>query len=90
MTDTQVVHIGLEAMLTAAKLGAPVLVTALLVGFAVSLFQSVTQIQEATLSFVPKAIGVGVALLASGNWMLHELISFTSSLMAQVPQLISG
>ncbi len=82
MTDTQVVHIGLEAMLTAAKLGAPVLVTALLVGFAVSLFQSVT--------LVPKAIGVGVALLASGNWMLHELISFTSSLMAQVPQLISG
>jgi flagellar biosynthetic protein FliQ len=88
MTDTQVVHIGLQAMTIAAKLGAPVLLTALLVGFAVSLFQSVTQIQEVTLSFVPKAVGVGVVLLVSGNWMLHELVSFTTSLFGQIPDLI--
>jgi flagellar biosynthetic protein FliQ len=90
MTDTQVVHIGLEAMTIAAKLGAPVLLTALLVGFAVSLFQSVTQIQEVTLTFVPKAIGVGVALLVTGNWMLHELVSFTTSLFGQIPDLLGG
>ncbi|MDT5037458.1 MAG: flagellar biosynthesis protein FliQ [Micromonosporaceae bacterium] len=89
MTDTQIVHIGLQAMTVAAKLGAPVLITALLVGFAVSLFQSVTQIQEATLSFVPKAVGVGVALLVTGNWMLHEMISFTTMLYAQIPVLIN-
>jgi len=59
-----------------------------MVGFAISLFQSVTQIQEATLSFVPKAIGVGVALLASGNWMLHELITFTTGLYNQIPTLL--
>jgi flagellar biosynthesis protein FliQ len=88
MTDTQVVHIGLQAMTIAAKLGAPVLLTALVVGFAVSLFQSVTQIQEVTLSFVPKAVGVGVVMLLSGNWMLHELVSFTTSLFAQIPDLI--
>jgi flagellar biosynthesis protein FliQ len=88
MTDTQVVYIGLQAMTIAAKLGAPVLLTALLVGFVVSLFQSVTQIQEVTLSFVPKAIGVGVVLLLTGNWMLHELVSFTTSLFAQIPDLI--
>ncbi len=57
---------------------------------AVSLFQSVTQIQEQTLSFVPKAIGVGVALLLSGNWMLHELISFTTGLYGQIPHLIGS
>jgi flagellar biosynthetic protein FliQ len=90
MTDTQVVHIGLQAMAVAAKLGAPVLLTALLVGFAVSLFQSVTQIQEVTLSFVPKAVAVGVALLVTGNWMVHEMVSFTTSLFGQIPDLLHG
>jgi len=90
MTDNQVVQLGLQAMTLAAKLGAPVLLTALLIGFAVSLFQSVTQIQEATLSFVPKAIGIGIALLASGNWMLHEMSTFTTTLFAQIPNLING
>ena len=90
MTDTQVVHIGLQAMVLAAKLGAPVLLTALIVGFIVSLFQSVTQIQEVTLSFVPKAVGVAVALLVTGNWMLHELVSFTTALFDQIPNLING
>jgi flagellar biosynthetic protein FliQ len=90
MTDTQIVHIGLQTMTVAAKLAAPVLLTALLIGFAVSLFQSVTQIQEATLSFVPKAIGVGVALLVTGNWMLHEIITFTTMLFAQIPTLLKS
>jgi flagellar biosynthetic protein FliQ len=90
MTDTAVLHIALEAMTAAAKLGAPVLLTALLIGFAISLFQSATQIQEVTLSFVPKAVGVGVALLITGNWMLHELISFTTGLYAQIPHLLAG
>jgi flagellar biosynthetic protein FliQ len=90
LTDTTVVHIGLQAMMIAVKLGTPILLTALVIGFAVSLFQSVTQIQEATLSFVPKAIGVGVALLLSGNWMLHELISFTTGLYGQIPHLIGS
>jgi flagellar biosynthetic protein FliQ len=78
------------AMTMAAKLAAPVLLTALVVGFAISLLQSVTQIQEATLAFVPKAIGVGLALLVSGNWMLHELIAFTQGLFDLIPQLLSA
>jgi flagellar biosynthetic protein FliQ len=68
MTDTMIVELGLQAMTIAAKMAAPVLLTALVVGFAISLFQSVTQIQEATLSFVPKAAACGAALLFSGNW----------------------
>ena len=90
MTDTQVIEIGLKAMTVGAKLSAPILLTALIVGFAISLFQSVTQIQESTLSFVPKAIGIGIALLLSGNWMLHELITFTHQLYGMIPQLVSG
>jgi flagellar biosynthetic protein FliQ len=90
LTDTAVVHLGLQAMTIAAKLSAPILVTALLVGFVISLFQSATQIQEATLSFVPKAIGVGVALLFTGNWMLHEMVTFTTKLFEQIPNLINA
>jgi flagellar biosynthetic protein FliQ len=82
--------IALQAMLVAAKLCAPILLTALVIGFAVSLFQSVTQIQEVTLSFVPKAIGVGVALLLSGNWMMGTMVSFTRSLFATLPQLLGA
>jgi flagellar biosynthetic protein FliQ len=88
VTDVEIVQIGLQSMTIAAKLSAPILATALLIGFAISLFQSVTQIQEATLSFVPKAIGVGLALLISGNWMLHEMITFTTQLFEKIPVLL--
>ena len=90
MTDAQIIEIAIQSMTIAAKLGAPVLLTALVVGFAVSLFQSVTQIQEPTLSFVPKAVGIGIALLVSGNWMLHEMVSFTTQLYSEIPAFIRG
>jgi flagellar biosynthetic protein FliQ len=90
MTDTDVVAIGLQAMIVGAKLSAPILLTALAIGFVISLFQSVTQIQEVTLSFVPKLIGVGVVLLISGNWMLGTMVTFTQELFAQLPQLLGG
>ena len=88
MTDAKVMDIAVQAMTISAKLGAPMLLTALVIGFAISLFQSVTQIQEATLSFVPKAIAVGVALLLSGNWMLHEMITYTQQLFEKIPSLL--
>ncbi|WP_433828020.1 flagellar biosynthetic protein FliQ [Actinoplanes sp. CA-015351] len=76
-------------MTISAKLAAPVLLTALGVGFVISLFQSVTQIQEATLSFVPKAIAIGLVLLLTGNWMLREMMTFTEQLYAKIPQLLA-
>jgi flagellar biosynthesis protein FliQ len=89
MTDTQIMHIAWQVMIVSVKLAAPALVTALVVGFAVSLFQSATQIQEFTLSFVPKAIGVGLALLICGHWMMTTLVSFTRELYGSIPQLLS-
>ena len=65
MTDTAILEIALQTMVVALKLSAPILMTSLVIGFTVSLFQSMTQIQEFTLAFVPKLIGVGVALLLS-------------------------
>ena len=88
MTDTVIVELGMQAMTIAAKMSAPVLLTALAVGFAISLFQSVTQIQEATLSFVPKAAAVGAAMLFSGNWMLHEMTTYTTQLFERIPDLL--
>ena len=88
MQDQTVIEIALSAILLATKLCAPILITSLVIGFAISLFQSVTQIQEVTLSFVPKAIGVGVAILLCGNWMLHELVSFTVQLYTQMPTIL--
>ncbi|HET6151967.1 MAG TPA: flagellar biosynthesis protein FliQ [Marmoricola sp.] len=89
MTDTTIIQLALQTMLVALKLSAPILVTSLVIGFTVSLFQSMTQIQEVTLSFVPKLIGIGIALLICGNWMLHTLMDFTTSLFQSIPSLLS-
>jgi flagellar biosynthetic protein FliQ len=88
MTDTDILDIAIDTMFVALKLSAPILLTALVLGFAISLFQAMTQIQEFTLAFVPKVVGVGVALIISGNWMLHTLIDFTQDLFDRIPSLL--
>lgn len=88
MTDSDVVDIAMQTMLLAAKIAAPILLTALLVGFLISLFQASTQIQEQTLTFVPKIIAVAIALVVTGNWVLAELVSFTQHLFAMLPHLL--
>lgn len=90
MNTTAVLDIGLDALILAAKLCAPILITALVVGFGVSLLQSITQIQEVTLSFVPKAIAVAVALLISGHWMISESVAFTTAIFERIPALLGG
>ncbi|GAA1931220.1 flagellar biosynthesis protein FliQ [Nocardioides marmoribigeumensis] len=89
MTDSSIIDIAFSTMMVAFKLSAPILVTSLVVGFAISLFQAMTQIQEFTLAFVPKVIAVGVALIISGNWMLHTLMDFTVDLFDRIPSLLS-
>ncbi len=89
MTDSSIIDIATQTMIVALKLSAPILVTALVIGFAVSLFQAMTQIQEFTLAFVPKVLAVGIALIVTGNWMLHTLIDFTVDLFERVPTLLS-
>jgi flagellar biosynthetic protein FliQ len=89
LTDTAIIELALKTMLVAVKLSGPILVTSLVVGFTISLFQSMTQIQEVTLSFVPKVIGVGIALLVCGNWMLHTMVTFTQKLFESIPSLLS-
>lgn len=90
MNANAVLDIAMQGIIVAAKLSAPILITALVVGFAISLMQSITQIQEVTLSFVPKAIAVGVALIVCGNWMISEMVTFTQHLFASIPNLLGG
>ena len=88
MTDAAVIEIALNAIMTTAKLSAPILVVSLAIGLGISILQSVTQIQEVTLTFVPKLMGVGVVILAAGNWMLREIVAFTTQLFTQLPSLL--
>jgi flagellar biosynthesis protein FliQ len=90
VNQNQVVDLALRALVLAAELAAPLLVTALVVGFAISVFQSITQIQEATLSFVPKAIAVAIALVVCGHWMISEAVTFTHSLFAMIPSYLDA
>ncbi|GAA4749498.1 flagellar biosynthesis protein FliQ [Amnibacterium soli] len=90
MNQNQVVDLALRALMLAAELAAPLLITALVVGFAISVFQSITQIQEATLSFVPKAIAVAIALVVCGHWMISEAVTFTEQLFAMIPSYLDA
>jgi flagellar biosynthetic protein FliQ len=89
VNDANVIQIGMDAMMMATKLAAPTLLTALSVGVLIGLVQSATQLQEATLSFVPKFAAVGIAILLSGNWMLAQMVDYTRELWASVPSLLS-
>lgn len=89
MTDANVTEIGIQAMILALKLGGPVLVTSLAIGVMVGVVQSATQLQEPTITFVPKFMGIGLVLLLTGNWMLSESISFMQELFAMIPTLLS-
>lgn len=88
MNDTQVLQIVLQMLEVATKLAAPILVVSLVVGVLVSLLQTVTQIQEATLTFVPKLVAAATVVVIGGNWMLHELVGWVSELWRSIPSLL--
>lgn len=89
MNDAAILQVALQAMIVTAKLAMPILVVTLAIGVGISVIQSVTQVQEFTLTFVPKMIGVGLVVLLGGNWMLNEIVHFTRTLFIDtLPQLL--
>ena len=90
VTDHEVINIAVQSILLATKLAAPILIVALGIGLAVGLLQSATQIQEQTLTFVPKLAGIALVILVAGHWMLGETIAFTHSLFNMIPQLLQS
>jgi flagellar biosynthetic protein FliQ len=83
MDEAVLLEVGRDAVIVTLKLGAPLMVIALLIGLVTSLFQALTQIQEVTLTFVPKIIVVFVAMLLLAPFMLHTLTDFTERIMQQ-------
>lgn len=88
MSDNDVMHIAVQAMILGAKLAGPILLVSLVMGFIISLLQSVTQVQEMTLTFVPKLVAVALILLFMGNWMMHETVTFTQTMIREIPEML--
>lgn len=90
MTEEYIINLGREALYAILLVSTPVLGASLVVGLIVSIFQATTQIQEQTLSFVPKIIAVLVAAVIFAPWMLKVLVSFTQGLYLSLPRIIGG
>ena len=88
MTPEMVLDIGHEALWVTAMLAAPMLLSALLIGLFVGMIQAATQIQEMTLTFIPKLLVLMIALLTAGSWMLGLITDFSIRLIENIPNLI--
>lgn len=88
MDQDVVIEVGREALFLVVALAGPLLISALLVGLLVGVFQAATQIQEQTLSFIPKLLALVVALVVLGPWLLNYWLVFTESLFYRIPDLI--
>jgi flagellar biosynthetic protein FliQ len=88
MTPETVMTLGYEAMKVSLLLGAPLLLVALVTGLIISLFQAATQINEMTLSFIPKLLAVFATLVIAGPWMLGVALDYIRNLFASIPQLV--
>ncbi|ROH90788.1 flagellar biosynthetic protein FliQ [Stagnimonas aquatica] len=88
MTPETVLTLGHQALLLALSLAAPLLLTSLAVGVLVGLFQAATQINEMTLSFIPKLMAMAAVVVIAGPWMLQTLSEYTRRLFESIPGLI--
>ncbi|MGH8227549.1 MAG: flagellar biosynthesis protein FliQ [Steroidobacteraceae bacterium] len=89
MTPDTIMAIGQRALEVTIMLSAPLLLAALVTGLVVSAFQAATQINEMTLSFIPKLLALALALVVAGPWMLRMLVSYTHELIVSIPSLIN-
>ncbi len=88
MTETYVLSLGQNAIMLALILAGPILLVTLVIGSLVSLVQAATQINEATMTFIPKLLGVIAVLLLLGPWMLQQALTFTYGLFTSLPNLV--
>ncbi len=88
MTPAIVMEVGRQAIEATLMLAGPMMLAALAVGLVISIFQAATQINEATLQFVPKLVAIFIVLVLIGPWMLQYMIDFIQRLFGSIPQLI--
>ena len=87
MTEGVVLDLAHQGIMVAMMVSMPILAVALFFGLAVSVFQAVTQVQEMTLTFVPKIIGAAIVLVSMGSWMLDTVVKFTTACFEQVARI---
>jgi len=85
-----VVNLASQAMSLALKIAGPLLLVALVIGLVISVFQAVTQIQEQSLSLIPKIAGVAVVIVLLGPWMLGQLVAYTTALYTAIPTMVGS
>ena len=90
MSEDTVIQLVVGAVELALKVGLPLLLIGLAVGLVVSVFQAVTQIQEQTLSFIPKIVGLAVVIIVAGPWMLGQMLTYTEELWGSIPSMVGG
>jgi flagellar biosynthetic protein FliQ len=90
MNQDTVVNLAAQAMSLALKVAGPLLLVGLVVGLLVSIFQAVTQIQEQSLTLIPKIAGIAVVIVLLGPWMLGQLVHYTSALYTSIPTLVGS
>ena len=88
MTPESVIVIGQQALVVTAMLSAPLLLAALAAGLVIGMFQAATQINEVTLSFIPKLLVLAAALYVGGGWMLKVILGYSETLIRSIPSLI--
>ncbi len=88
MNQDVVINVGMQAMQLAFKIAMPLLLVGLVIGLVISVFQAVTQIQEQTLTFIPKILATVAVLVVGGPWMLDQLLGYTTDLWGAIPDLI--
>jgi flagellar biosynthetic protein FliQ len=88
LTDATVLELCRQAFWTALLCSGPILAVVLVIGVAVSILQAVTQVQEATLTFLPKLLGAGLVMLIGGYWMLEQMVRFTEQLFGNLGQYV--
>ncbi len=90
MNQDTVVNLAAQAMSLALKIAGPLLLVGLIAGLVVSIFQAVTQIQEQSLTLIPKIIGVAAVIVLLGPWMLGQLVSYTAALYTAIPTMVGS
>ena len=88
MTPESVMTLGRHAMVITLMVAAPMLLVALIIGLVVSIFQAATQINEATLSFIPKLVGIFIAIVVAGPWMLSVMLDYMRQVFTGIPNLV--
>lgn len=90
MNQDTVVNLASQAITLALSVAGPLLLASLLIGLVISVFQAVTQIQEQTLSLIPKIVGIVLVIVVLGPWMVGKMVAYTQNLYGSIPTLVGG